>query len=70
MSIIRAIPQWAGAPEMFYNVSELPWKQVRDIREELGQQGFFVQDIHPIDPMPVLVAFEIRRKFEEEQVTP
>ncbi|MDQ5862436.1 MAG: hypothetical protein M3536_09260 [Actinomycetota bacterium] len=65
--IIRAIPQWAGQPEQFYDISKLPWKEQRDFTEELGQQNFYVQTIHLADPMPVLVGIEVRRKLEAEQ---
>ena len=64
--IIRAIPQWAGAPEQFYDISNMPWKVQKDIREELGLQGFYVQDIHPIDSMPLQVSAELRRRNGED----
>lgn len=52
--------------EQFYDVSKLPWKQVRDFKEELGQQGFYVQDIMLNDPMPIMVGAEMRRRLEDE----
>ena len=63
--ILRAIPQFNGI-EQYYDVSKLPWKQARDFKEELGQQGFYVQDIILADPMPIMVGAEMRRRLEEE----
>jgi hypothetical protein len=63
--IIRAIPQFNGM-EQYYDVSKLPWKQVRDFKEELGQQGFYVQDIMLNDPMPIMIGAEMRRRLEDE----
>jgi hypothetical protein len=45
----------------------LPWKQVRELKEELGQQGFYVQDILLNDPMPIMVGAEMRRRLEDEK---
>jgi hypothetical protein len=65
--IIRAIPQVNGPFEQYYDVSMLPWKQVRELKEELGQQGFYVQDILLNDPMPIMVGAEMRRRLEDEK---
>ena len=67
VSIIRAIPAWSGGLEQYYNATDLPWDKQNDFREELKRQGFISQDIMLSDPMPVLVAIEIRQRFEAEQ---
>jgi hypothetical protein len=67
MMIIRAISQWAGRSEEFYDISKLPWKEQKDFKEELGQMGYYVQDINLADPMPVLVGIEVRRRLDAEQ---
>lgn len=65
--IIRAIPQWAGQPELFFPVDKLTHKQTRDLKEELGQRNFYVQDIMLAEPMQILVEREVRLKLEAEQ---
>lgn len=65
--IIRAIPEWAGAPEMFYDVSSLTWKQQKEFKDELGQQNNYVQTIMLADPMPVMIGAQIRREMEEQK---
>ncbi|AYN57899.1 hypothetical protein PP640_gp47 [Arthrobacter phage Faja] len=65
--IIRAIPQWAGQPELFFNDDKLTHQQRRDLKEELGQRNFYVQDIMLADPMQILVEREVRMKLEAEQ---
>jgi hypothetical protein len=65
--IIRAIPQWAGQPELFFNDDKLTHHQRRDLKEELGQRNFFVQDIMLADSMQILVEREVRLKLEAEQ---
>jgi len=72
---IRAIPKGAGwmiAPgvagpgELFFELTNLPWNDQQAIREELDHQGFYVQDIHFQDPMPVQVGMEIRKRYQAE----
>lgn len=74
---IRAIPKgtgWASIPggpsspcEMFFELTDLPWKDQQAVREELDKQGFYVQDIFFADPMPIQVGLEIRKRYEAEQ---
>lgn len=73
---IRAIPKsagWtlpnglAGAGEQFFDLTNVPWKDQQAIREELDTQGFYVQDIHFSDPMPIQVGMEIRQRYQAEQ---
>lgn len=74
--IIRAIPKgggfgtWGpamiGPGEQYFKLTGLPWDTQKEIRAELDNLGYFVQDIHLGDPMPVLVGVEIRKRFEEE----
>lgn len=73
---IRAIPKsagWmmsptaAGPGEQFFDLTKVPWNDQQAIREELDHLGFFVQDIHFSDPMPVQIGLEIRKRFEAEQ---
>lgn len=74
---IRAIPKGTGhsyAPgfglppgEQFYELTGLPWKDQQDIRKELDNLGFFVQDIYFADPMPLQVGLEIRNRIAKEQ---
>lgn len=74
---IRAIPKGTGltnvpgfglAPgEQFYVLTGLPWKDQQDIRAELDNCGFFVQDIYFSDPMPLQVGLEIRNRIAAEQ---
>lgn len=69
--IIRAFPKesgWSNGPgEMYYELTGLPWTDQTAIRTELATQGFFVQDIHLADPMPIQVGMEIRQRYEAEQ---
>jgi hypothetical protein len=74
---IRAIPKgggWVNGPgygtgpgEQFYELTGLPWKDQQDIRAELDNCGFFVQDIYFADPMPLQVGLEIRNRIAAEQ---
>lgn len=73
---IRAIPKgtgWqlpggqAGPGEQFFDLTNIPWKDQQAIREELDFQGFYVQDIHFADPMPIQVGMEIRQRYQAEQ---
>lgn len=74
---IRAIPKgsgYVGGPgflpgpgEQFYELTGLPWKDQQDIRAELDNQGYFVQDIYFADPMPLQVGLEIRNRIAKEQ---
>lgn len=68
--IVRAIPQWAGQPELFFSVDKLTHKQTRDLKEELGQRNFYVQDIMLADPIQTLVEREFRLKIEAEAEAP
>lgn len=65
--IIRAIPQWAGPSEVFYDVSSLTWKQRKEFEAELGQQNNYVQTIMLADPMPIMIGAQIRREMEEQK---
>lgn len=65
--IIRAFPKWAGAPEQFYDVTKLPWKDLDEFRKELEQQGYYVQDVMLADPMPIQIGIEIRKRNEALQ---
>lgn len=65
--MIRAIPQWAGQPELYFSPDKLTWQQQRDLKEELGQRGCYVQDIMLADPMLVLIEREVRIRLEKEQ---
>ena len=73
---IRAIPKgvgWGipggptGPSEMYFELTGLPWKDQQDIRDELDNLGFYVQDIHFSDPMPLQVGLEIRNRIAAEQ---
>ena len=70
-TIIRAFPKqsgWMHGPgEQYFDLTGLPWKDQQGIREELDEQGFYVQAIHLTDPMPIRVALEIRKRHEAEQ---
>ena len=73
---IRAIPKGSGwvnvsggpsAPsEMYFELTDVPWKDRQAIREELDVQGFYVQDIYFSDPMPIQVGMQIRQRYEAE----
>lgn len=73
---IRAIPKgsgWgiAGGPsgpgEQYYELTGLPWQDQQDIRTELDNLGYYVQDIFFSDPMPLQVGLEIRKRYQAEQ---
>lgn len=74
---IRAIPKGTGYSngpgfmngpgEQYYELTGLPWKDQQDIRSELDNCGFFVQDIFFADPMPLQVGLEIRKRLTAEQ---
>jgi len=72
--IIRTIPKggsWmygatSGPGEQYFELTGLPWADQQAIRKELDEQGFFVQDIHLADPMPIQVGMEIRKRYEAE----
>ena len=73
---IRAIPKSAGwglptgpsgPSEHYFELTGLPWADQQAIRKELDEQGFYVQDIHFSDPMPVQVGMEIRQRYQAEQ---
>jgi hypothetical protein len=68
---IRAIPKnsgWMNGPgEQYFELTNVPWKDQQAIREELDAQGFYVQDIVFLDPMPIQVGLEIRKRYEAEQ---
>ncbi|QFG09616.1 hypothetical protein HYQ00_gp72 [Arthrobacter phage TripleJ] len=65
--IIRAIPQFVGQGEIYFDTDKLTWNQRRDLKEELGRRGFYVQDIMLADPMQTLVEREVRLRMEAEQ---
>lgn len=65
--IIRAFPKWGGQAEQFYDVTKMSWKDRDEVRKELENQGFYVQDISLADPMPVQVGIEIRKRYEAEK---
>lgn len=65
--ILRAFPRFPGAAEQFYDVTALPWNDRHEFREELEQQGFYVQDVMLADPMPIQVGIEIRKRIAAEQ---
>jgi len=76
-TFIRAIPKgtgWVNIPggspapsEMFFDLTNVPWKDQQDIRKELDNLGFYVQDIFFSDPMPIQVGLEIRNRIAKEQ---
>jgi hypothetical protein len=66
-TLIRVIWGWSDAGEQVYDLSGLPWDQQRAVREELKLQGGYVQDVAVHHPMQVLVAKELRERFENER---
>jgi hypothetical protein len=73
---IRTIPKSAGwtlpngltgVGEQFFELTNIPWKDQQALREELDALGFYVQEIHFSDPMPIQVGMEIRKRYEAEE---
>ena len=65
-AIFRVLSRGFHGREEYYDLTGVPWKEQNAFTEEIEAQGAVVQQIMLLDPMPVLVAKQIREQMEAE----
>jgi len=69
--VIRAIPSAVTyGPhfgETYFETKTLTWEQRSELKNELTQRGFLVQELFLQDPMQVLIERRVRLELEAEQ---